>query len=136
MKRARPKPIEDFLASGAFAVVGASPDRDKYGNKVLRCYLQHGMKVVAVNPKQQVVEGVKCVPSLREVPQGTLAASVVAPPMAARKIVDDAVAARIRHLWFQPGAEEASAVAAAQKAGLNVIADGSCILVTLGFRDE
>jgi predicted CoA-binding protein len=131
----RPRPIADFLAAGRFAVVGASNDRGKYGNKVLRCYLQHGLPVVAVNPRQQEIEGVRCVPSLREVPEGTRAASVVAPPQAGRQIVADAVAAGLRHLWFQPGAEEAGAVAAAEQAGMNVIADGSCLLVALGFRD-
>ncbi|HEB52172.1 MAG TPA: CoA-binding protein, partial [bacterium] len=43
--------VERFLAVGAFAVVGASSNRDKYGNKVLRCYAQHGLPVTAVNPR-------------------------------------------------------------------------------------
>ena len=135
MPRTYPPPVAAFLAAGPFAVVGASPDRAKYGNKVLRCYLQHGMPVIAVNPKETVVEGVRAVPSLREVPEGTGAASVVAPPVAARTIVADAIAAGLKHLWFQPGAEEAQAVADARQAGLNVIADGTCILVMLGYRD-
>jgi predicted CoA-binding protein len=135
MPRTHPPAIAAFLAAGPFAVVGASTDRSKYGNKVLRCYLQHGMPVVAVNPKLTEVEGMPSVPSLRDVPKGTGAASVVAPPAAARAIVADAVAAGIRHLWFQPGAEEAEAVEAARAHGMNCIADGSCILVALGYRD-
>ncbi len=136
MSRKLPPPIEAFLQSPAFAVVGASQDRAKYGNKVLRCYQQDGRAVVGCNPKLTEVEGARCVPSLREVPAGTLAASVVAPPQAAAAIVQDAIAGGVRHLWFQPGAEEAGAVAAARAAGLNVIADGSCLLVVLGFREE
>jgi predicted CoA-binding protein len=135
MAPARPEPIESFLRAGSFAVVGASPDRGKYGNKVLRCYVQHGMPVVAVNPKQTVVEGVACVPSLRALPAPVAAASVIAPPAAAAGIVADAIAAGVKFLWFQPGAEEASAIAAAERAGIRVIANGPCLLVALGFRE-
>jgi predicted CoA-binding protein len=127
--------IEQFLKSPPFAVVGASPDRAKYGNKVLRCYLQHGLPVVAINPRQSVVEGVACHPSLQSAPTRPMAASVVAPPAAAAGIVADALAAGVRHLWFQPGAEEASAIQAAQRAGLQVIFGGPCLLVVLGYRD-
>jgi predicted CoA-binding protein len=133
--KTHPPAIAQFLAQGSFAVVGASPDRDKYGNKVLRCYLQHGLPVVAVNPKQATVEGVPSFASLREVPATVRAASVVAPPAAALRIVEDAQARGIEHLWFQPGAEDAVATAAAERAGIAVIAGGPCLLVALGFRD-
>ena len=131
-----PEAIAAFLQAGHFAVVGASTNREKYGNKVLRCYLQHDLPVVAVNPRAETIEGAPCVPSLREVPVETKAASVVAPPAFAAQIVEDALARGVEHLWFQPGAEEPAAVAAARERGLSVIADGSCLLVALGFRDE
>lgn len=134
--RQHPPEIAAFLAVGSFAVVGASSDRAKYGNKVLRCYAQHGLPVVGVHPKLTAVEGVACYPSLAAIPGAPRAASIVAPPAAAAAIVADAKAAGVRHLWFQPGAEDAAAVAAARAAGLAVIAGGPCLLVALGFRDE
>jgi predicted CoA-binding protein len=129
--------ITAFLAAGPFAVVGASPDRDKYGNKVLRCYLQHRLPVVGVNRKHTAVEGAPCFATLTAIPaaQRPLAVSVVAPPAAAMRIVDDAVASGVRHLWFQPGAEDPAAIAAAEAAGIAVIAGGPCLLVALGFHD-
>ena len=133
--RHHPPEIAAFLAVGSFAVVGASADRAKYGNKVLRCYQQHGLPVVGVHPKLSACEGAAVHPSLAVVPGAPRAVSVVAPPAAAAGIVQDAIAAGCRHLWFQPGAEEAGAIAAARAAGLSVIADGSCVLVALGFRD-
>ena len=135
MKENLPPEITRFLAVGSFAVVGASADRAKYGNKVLRCYLQHGLPVVAVNPRLDVVEGVPCHASLAVVPGPTRAVSVIAPPTAAGAIVADALLAGVKHLWFQPGAEDAAAVEAARKAGIEVIAFGPCVLVVLGFRD-
>jgi predicted CoA-binding protein len=136
---AMPSPsIAAFLAAPPFAVVGASTDRDKYGNKVLRCYLQHGLPVVGVNKKHTVVEGAPCFAALTAIPaaQRPLAVSVVAPPAAAMRIVDEAVQAGVQHLWFQPGAEDPAAIAAAEAAGIAVLAGGPCLLVALGFRDE
>jgi predicted CoA-binding protein len=135
MKENLPPEIARFLAVGAFAVVGASADRDKYGNKVLRCYLQHGLPVVGVNPRLETVEGVPCHASLAAVPGPPRAVSVVAPPAASGAIIADALLAGVKHLWFQPGAEDAVAVEAARKAGIEVIAFGPCVLVVLGFRD-
>lgn len=134
--RQHPPEIARFFAVGSFAVVGASTDRAKYGNKVLRCYRQHALPVVGVNPKLAEVEGVPCHASLAAVPGPPRAVSVVAPPVAAAGIVADAIAAGVQQLWFQPGAEEAAAVAAARAQGVAVIAGGPCVLVALGFRDE
>jgi uncharacterized protein len=131
-----PPDVAAFLANAAFAVVGASADRAKYGNKVLRCYAQHGRPVVGVHPKLTAVEGVPCYPRLQGLPGPVPAVSVVAPPAAAAAIVADAIAAGVRHLWFQPGAEDDAAIATARTAGIAVIAHGPCLLVALGFHDD
>ena len=60
--------IELFLQSQSFAVVGASSNRDKYGNKVLRCYLQHGKTVYPINPREKVIEGLPVLSSLNDLP--------------------------------------------------------------------
>lgn len=133
--RALRERIDDFLASGPWAVVGASPDRAKYGNKVLRCYQQHGLPVVGVHPTAAEVEGAVCYASLAAIPGPARSVSIVTPPAAAAAVVSDAIAAGVKHLWFQPGAEHAAAIEAARKAGVEVIAGGPCVLVALGFRD-
>jgi predicted CoA-binding protein len=61
---------------------------------------------------------------------------VVAPPAAARSILAEARARGVRYVWFQPGAEDAGAIAEARAAGMVVIADGPCLLVQLGFHDD
>ena len=60
--------IDAFLAQGPYAVVGASRDRSKYGNQVLRAYQQHGHQAFPVNPRETAVEGVACVPDLQALP--------------------------------------------------------------------
>jgi uncharacterized protein len=134
--RALPPDLAAFLATGTFAVVGASADRAKYGNKVLRCYAQHGLPVVGIHPKLQAVEGRPCHPRLQGLPGPAPAVSVVSPPGVAAAVVADAIAAGVKHLWFQPGAEDEAAIATARAAGIAVIAHGPCLLVALGFRDE
>jgi len=127
--------IEAFLAHGPWAVVGASPDRAKYGNRVLRAYLATGREVYAVNPKHRSVEGVPCYPSLRDLPAPVLGVSVITPPQVTESIVEDLVAAGAERVWMQPGAESARAVRRAEQLGLTVIAGGPCVLVALRHRE-
>lgn len=124
--------VDAFLASPGFGVVGASNDRSKYGNKVLRRYLQHGLKAYPVNPGETEVEGLKAFASVHDLPAEVQSISVVTPPDVTEKIVQEAIAKGIRNIWMQPGAQSVRAVAEAERHGLNVIADGSCILVELG----
>jgi predicted CoA-binding protein len=126
---------KEFLAQSRFAVVGASTDRTKYGNKVLRCYLQHGRDAVPVNPKDAVVEGLAAVKSLAEIQPPPEAVSIITPPKVTEAVVEEAGKLGIKHLWMQPGAESDAAVARARAFGMNVIAGGPCLLVVLGFRD-
>jgi len=127
--------VREFLAEETFAVVGASPDRSKYGNKVLRCYVQNGRSVVPVHPKEAAVEGLPAYASLAAIPARPGAVSVITPPAVTEKVVEEAGRLGIRHLWMQPGAESEAAVRRAKDLGMNVIAGGPCLLVVLGFRE-
>jgi predicted CoA-binding protein len=127
--------IQSFLASGPFAVVGASTDRSKYGNKVLRCYVQHGKEVYPINPKAPEVEGLKAYPSLAALPVKVQAISVITPPAATEQVVREAAAAGVTHIWMQPGAESNEAIRAAESLGMSVIAGGPCLLVVMGYHE-
>jgi uncharacterized protein len=129
-------PIARFLESPAYGVVGASPRRHKYGNKVLRCYLQNGRRAIPVNPREDEVEGVSCVASVLDLPDDVHSISVITPPAVTERVVAEAIRKGIRHVWMQPGAESDKAVADCAAAGINVIADGSCVLVVLGYRER
>jgi len=129
-------PIERFLESPAFGVVGASTRRRKYGNKVLRCYQQAGRRAIPVNPHESVIEGVACIADVTSLPDEVKSISVITPPAVTERVVDEAIRKGIEHIWMQPGAESARAVQACRDAGINVIADGSCVLVVLGYRER
>ncbi len=129
---ASPEAKRRFLASPAFGVVGASRDRNKYGNRVLRKYLQHGLEAYPVNPRETDIEGLEVYPDIAKLPERVQSLSIITPPAITEGVVRQAIAKGIPNLWMQPGAESPAAIRLAEQAGLNVIADGSCILVELG----
>ena len=128
--------IDLFLASPAFGVVGASSNPRKFGNKVLRCYLQHGRTAVPVNPNETEIEGVASVATIGDLPAEVKSISMITPPAVTAQLVPLAIAKGIENIWMQPGAEHPDAVALCREAGINVIADGSCLLVVLGYHDH
>lgn len=128
--------IEQFLQAPMFGVVGASSQRDKYGNKVLRCYQQNDRPAIPVHPSETSIEGVDCVAAVAELPDGVKSISVVTPPRVTEKVVEQAAAKGIENIWMQPGAESPAAVSFCREQGLNVIADGSCVLVVLGWHES
>lgn len=128
--------IEKFLKSEAFGVVGASEDRNKYGNKVLRCYLQNNRAAIPVNPKLDKVEGIATVATVSDLPDYVKSISIITPPVVTEKVVEAAIAKGVENIWMQPGAESAAAIERCKSAGVNAIADHSCVLVVLGYKEH
>lgn len=128
--------IDTFLNADTFGVVGASSKPHKYGNKVLRCYQQNQHTVVPVNPVEKEIEGLACVASVSDLPVQVSSISIITPPQVTEEVVAQAIAKGVKNVWMQPGAESAQAVAACEAAGVNVIADGSCVLVVLGYHEH
>ena len=127
--------IELFLAGSPHAVVGASANRNKYGNKVLRAYLQNGRAVYPVHPSASTVEGVPAYPDLQSLPVPIYGVSFITPSTITEQIIEQAVALGIQHLWMQPGAESTRAIEIAASQQINVIGGTGCVLVALGFQD-
>lgn len=126
--------IERFLARGPYAVVGASPDRAKFGNQVLRCLAGDGRPVHPVHPREEAVEGLEASPSLERLPEPVPHVSVVTPPSVTLAVVEEAARAGVELLWMQPGAESEEAVRRAKALGMGVIHGGPCLLVELPGR--
>lgn len=125
--------LETFLSSARIGVVGASSNRSKFGNKVLRCYLENNRQVVPVHPKETEIEGLACVASVADLPDEVKSISIITPPQITEQVVEQAAAKGIQNIWMQPGAESPAAISFCQQKGINLIADGTCVLVVLGF---
>lgn len=126
--------IIEFLAGAPHAVVGASRDRSKIGNQVLRAYVQAGRPVFPVNPGVDEIEGLKAYPDLASLPTAIHGVSVITPPRVTESIIEQAASIGIKNIWLQPGAESEKAVARAKEPGMNVIYGGPCILVEFAHR--
>ncbi len=128
--------IDQFLAAPSFGVAGASDDKHKYGHKVYACYLQHKHKAFPINPKTSTVMGNTAYPSVSAIPEKVESLSIITPPNVTDSVVDDAIAAGVKNIWMQPGAESPKAIEKAKAAGLNVISGGACLLVVMGYRES
>ena len=115
------------------AVLGASSDRSKYGNKSVRAHEQMGYTVYPVNPKGGQIEGLAVFKSLAEVPPGKLdRISVYLPPAIGLAALDEIAARGCEELWLNPGSDSPEVVAKATSLGLNVIQ--ACSIVDVGLR--
>src|SRR5882724_2774661 len=115
------------------AILGASADRSKFGNKAVRAFLARGHTVFPVNPKGGEVEGLSVYKSLAEIPHDVKLdrISVYLPPAVGLKTLPEIAARGCYELWLNPGSESDELVEAAESKGLNVIQ--ACSLVAVGM---
>lgn len=123
--------IAAFFSARRFAVAGASARQHKYGNIVFRALLQSGRETYPLNPVTREIEGHPAYRTIADLPQVPESLSIVTPPEVTRKVVQDAIEAGVKCIWMQPGAEDPEASRMAREAGLQVVDDGSCVLVLL-----
>src|SRR5581483_9550887 len=112
------------------AIIGASNDRSKFGNKSVRAHLQEGFTVYPVNPKEAEVEGIPAYKTIADVPGRPDRISLYVPPPIVLKLLPDIAAKGCNELWLNPGTESDEVLQEAKRFGLNVIQ--ACSIVALG----
>ncbi|WP_146393925.1 CoA-binding protein [Allorhodopirellula solitaria] len=123
--------IQTFLSAKSYAVAGASARTHKYGYKVFQALLASGRETYPLNPVTEEIEGHKAFPKIADLPVVPESLSIITPPQVTRKVIAEAIEAGVKNIWMQPGAEDEQGSQAAREAGINVIDDGSCVLVLL-----
>jgi uncharacterized protein len=113
------------------AVIGASTDHMKYGNKAVRAYKQQGYQVFPVNPKATMLEGLPVFPSISALPIRPNWISVYLPPAVLLQVLPEIAAKGCDALWLNPGSESPEVLAEAERLGLNVIQ--ACSIVGVGL---
>lgn len=126
--------IKDFLAAKTYAVAGASARTHKYGYKVFQALLASGRETYPLNPITPEIAGHQAYRKIADLPHAPESLSIITPPEVTRQVVTEAIAAGVKNIWMQPGAQDEQASEAARQAGLNVIDDGACILVLLAME--
>jgi predicted CoA-binding protein len=128
------------MTSKTIAVVGASADRRKFGNKCVRAFLSAGWTVYPVHPSETSVEGLPVFRSVADVPAERLdVVSVYLNPKVGLAVLPSFTAKPIGEVWFNPGAESEELLAKAKELGLHAIP--ACSIVGYGmsphtFADE
>lgn len=117
------------------AIVGASRQRAKFGNKSVRAHVEAGYRVFPVNPREQEIEGLPCYASLADIPGDSVdRISIYVPPHVAGELLSTLQGFSSAEIWLNPGSADDSVLKAYEHAGLNVI-DG-CSIVNLGLSPQ
>lgn len=113
------------------AVIGASNDRAKYGNKAVRAFLQQGYTVYPVNPTAPKIEGLPAFKTIANVPTRPDQVSVYVPPEVTLALLKDIASKGCDELWLNPGSESDKVLAEARRLGLNVVQ--ACSILGVGM---
>ena len=103
------------------AVIGASNDRSKFGNKAVRAFRQQGYDVVPINPHETEVEGLRAYPTVLDVPRAIDMATFYVPPQIGLQVIEEVASRSVTDVWFNPGAESPALLARAQALGIEPV---------------
>lgn len=112
-----------------WAVVGATPKKEKFGNRIFHHLLEKGYEVYPIHPAATEIDGHTCYRSVRDLPTVPDIVDFVVGEEAGLQAVADCAAVGVRAVWLQPGADSRAVAEAAKAGGMEVICD--CVLVSI-----
>ncbi len=113
------------------AVVGASADRRKFGNKAVRAFREAGYRVIPITPRHAEVEGEPAFASVLDFPGTIDMATVYVPPVIGEQVVESLAQKGIGEVWFNPGADAPAVLMRARALGIRPIQ--ACSIVGIGL---
>ncbi len=125
-----PTSREEQLVPRVVAVIGASADRSKFGNKAVRAFRNHGDRVVPINPSEAEVEGLTAYRSVLEVPGPIDMATFYVPPKIGEAVIEEVAKKGIREVWLNPGADSDALADRSRALGLRTTR--ACSIVGIG----
>ncbi len=120
--------VKDFMSQKALALVGVSRNEKSFSAAAFGELKQRGYRLFPVNPGAESIGGERCYPDLQALPEKPGGVLVFTPPAATEKVVREAAAAGIRHIWIQRGAESKGALRFCAESGLPAVSR-RCILM-------
>jgi predicted CoA-binding protein len=116
--------------SKVVAVIGASNNRQKFGNRALRAFREQGYTVIPINPHEVEVEGLKTYASVLDVPGTIDMVSFYVPPEVGETLIGEVARKQIPEVWLNPGAESDELIARARALAIKPIV--ACSIVAIG----
>ncbi|SRR6266536_3925852 len=113
------------------AIIGASNDRAKFGNKAVRAFRRQGYTVFPVNPHESRIEGLPVYPNILDLPVRPHSVSAYVRPSVLLKMLPDIAAKGCDELWLNPGTESDEILAEAARLGLNIVQ--ACSILGVGL---
>jgi predicted CoA-binding protein len=112
------------------AVIGASSDRRKFGNRAVRAFRQQGFTVIPINPHEAEIEGLTAYKSVLDVPGTIDMASFYVPPDVGERVMDEVAKKGVAEVWLNPGAESERLIRHAKALHIEPIV--ACSIVAIG----
>ena len=112
------------------AVIGASSDPRKFGNRAVRAFRRQGYTVVPINPNRTQVEGLQAYASVLDVPGAIDIATFYVPPDVGAKVIQDVAKKEIPEVWLNPGSESEQLVRLARSLKVEPII--ACSILGIG----
>jgi predicted CoA-binding protein len=112
------------------AVIGASNNRRKFGNRAVRAFVSEGHRVIPINPHEREIEGLKAYASVLDVPGPIDMASLYVPPAVGERVIDEIARKQIAEVWLNPGAESDALIARARALAIQPIV--ACSIIAIG----
>jgi len=120
--------IKEFMGQKKFAVVGATDNPQKYGNRIVKNLKGRGYEVYPVNPKLKEIEGLNCYPSLAEIPEKVDVVDFVVPPEATEEVLKQCKELGLDCIWLQPGSESEKAINYCNENNMKVVYN-ACVMM-------
>ncbi len=119
----------DMAEKQVWAVIGVTPDKSKFGNRIYLKLKNLNKTVYAINPKYDTVEGDVCYKSLKDLPEVPEVIDFVVNPYAAKEYIKEAKELGVKNLWFQPGTYTEELLTKSEGQGFEVVT--ACVLVDM-----
>lgn len=112
------------------AIIGASSNPQKFGNRAVRAFRRQGYTVIPINPNEPLIEGLKTYASVLDVPGPIDMASIYLPPHVGERVIEEVAKKQIPEVWINPGAESDALIDRARALNLRPIV--ACSIVGIG----
>jgi predicted CoA-binding protein len=116
--------------SKVVAVIGASNNRRKFGNRAVRAFVREGHTVVPINPHESTVEGLRAYRSVLDVPFAIDMATFYVQPEVGEQVIEEVARKQIPEVWFNPGSDSDALLARAHQLSIKPIV--ACSIVAIG----